>query len=96
MEGWTAASARLGCVLGSTAAGPIGHRWGRRTALRGAAVRLGVSAIGTALPCSLNKFVFYRALGGIGVGATALISPVDIAGLAPAPPSGADSSHALR
>ncbi|MCX7819111.1 MAG: sugar porter family MFS transporter [Kiritimatiellae bacterium] len=84
MEGWAAASALVGCVIGSALAGPIGDRWGRRTALRVAAVLFLVSAVGTALPRTLTEFVLYRALGGIGVGAAALTSPLYIAELAPA------------
>jgi len=82
MEGWAAASALFGCVLGSAVGGPLGDRWGRRTALRLAAVLFLVSAIGTALPRSLAEFVVYRALGGVGVGIAALTSPVYIAEIA--------------
>lgn len=84
MEGWAAASALLGCVLGSLLAGPIGDRWGRRTALQVSATMFLISAIGTALPRTLDEFVLYRALGGVGVGAAALTTPVYIAEIAPA------------
>jgi len=84
MEGWAAGSALVGCVLGAAVAGPISDRFGRRTMLIVSALLFLISAIGTALPRMFAEFVFYRALGGVGVGAAAMTGPMYIAEMAPA------------
>jgi len=84
MEGWAAGSALVGCVLGSSLAGPFSDRFGRRTALLAAAALFLISAVGTAFPRTLTEFVVYRAVGGVGVGAAAMTGPMYIAELAPA------------
>ena len=43
-----------------------------------------VSAIGTALPQTLVQFIVFRFVGGLGVGAASLTSPMYIAEIAPA------------
>jgi len=84
MEGWAAGSALVGCVLGAAVAGTISDRFGRRTMLILSAIMFLVSAIGTAVPRTLTEFIFYRALGGVGVGAAAMTGPMYIAEIAPA------------
>lgn len=84
MEGWAAGSALVGCVVGSSVAGTISDRFGRRTMLLAAAALFLASAIGTAVPRTLSTFIFFRALGGVGVGAAAMTGPMYIAELAPA------------
>ena len=84
MEGWAAGSALVGCVLGASVAGTISDRFGRRTMLLIAAAMFLISAIGTAVPKTLTAFIFYRVLGGVGVGAAAMTGPMYIAEMAPA------------
>ncbi len=84
MEGWAAGSALVGCVFGSAVAGAISDRFGRRAMLLVAAVMFLVSAVGTAVPQTLSQFIFFRALGGVGVGAAAMTGPMYISELAPA------------
>ncbi|MHC4260387.1 MAG: sugar porter family MFS transporter [Planctomycetota bacterium] len=43
-----------------------------------------VSAIGTALPRNLTEFIIFRVIGGIGVGAASMTSPMYIAEISPA------------
>lgn len=83
-EGWAASSALVGCIIGVLLAGQLSDRLGRRTTLILAALAFLISAIGTALPRTLNEFVFYRALGGVGVGIASMVSPMYIAEIAPA------------
>lgn len=83
-EGWAAASALAGCVLGAALAGTISDRLGRRKMLLIAAVLFLVSAVGTAVPPTLFWFVVFRLLGGIGVGAASMSSPMYIAEISPA------------
>ncbi len=77
--GWTASSALVGCILGVLMAGEVSDRLGRRRALLLAAILFFVSAVGTALPRSLNEFIFFRIVGGVGVGIASMASPMYIA-----------------
>lgn len=84
LKGWAAASALVGCVLGVALAGFLSDRFGRRRTLVFAAVLFLVSAVGTALPRSFEVFVAFRILGGLGVGAASMTSPMYIAEISPA------------
>jgi len=84
MKGWSAASALLGCVLGAALAGTLCDRFGRRNTLIISAVLFLVSAIGTAVPRTLTQFIVFRIVGGLGVGAASLTSPMYIAEISPA------------
>lgn len=89
--GFAASSALIGCVLGSLMAGNISGQYGRRSALIFSAILFFISAVGSALPETLNwvtgstysSFIFYRVLGGIGVGIASMVSPMYIAEIAP-------------
>ena len=83
-EGWAAASALAGCVLGAALAGTISDHLGRRRMLLIAAVLFFVSAVGTAIPPTLFWFDLFRLVGGIGVGAASMCSPMYIAEISPA------------
>jgi len=83
-EGWAASSALAGCVLGAALAGVMSDFLGRRKVLLLCAILFVVSAIGTALPVNLLQFVLYRAIGGVGVGAASMASPMYIAEISPA------------
>lgn len=84
MKGWAASSALVGCVLGVALAGPLNDRLGRRTTLIVAAALFLISAIGSAIPETLNEFVIFRIIGGLGVGAASMTSPIYIAEISPA------------
>lgn len=83
-EGWTASSALLGCVIGAAVAGALSDALGRRKALMLTAVLFLVSAVGTALPRTLTQLIVFRIIGGVGVGAAAMTSPMYIAEISPA------------
>lgn len=83
-EGWSVGCALLGCVLGAAAAGTASDRWGRKKVLIASAVCFFVSAIGTAIPNDMLTYSFYRILGGLGVGAASMTSPLYIAEISPA------------
>jgi MFS transporter, SP family, xylose:H+ symportor len=84
LEGWAASSALVGCVLGAAVAGPLNDRFGRKKVLVLSAVLFIVCAVGSALPRHLAEFVIYRFIGGIGVGAASMTSPLYIAEISPA------------
>lgn len=83
-KGWAAACALAGCVIGVAFAGFFSDRFGRRNTLILSAVLFLISAIGTALPHTFVQFVLFRIVGGLGVGAASMTSPMYIAELSPA------------
>jgi len=83
-EGWATSSAILGSIMGPIAGIWLADAVGRRKTLAIAAFCFMASAIGTALPNSLGEFIFWRVVGGVGVGLAAATSPMYIAEIAPA------------
>ena len=65
-------------------AGVMSDYLGRKKVLIVCAILFIISAIGTAVPQTQLAFVLYRALGGIGVGAASMTSPMYIAEVSPA------------
>jgi len=95
LSGWTISSALVGCVIGAIVAGWVSTSLGRRGGLIisallfllgsiGSAVpELGFGAIGQMGPDALWPFIFYRILGGVGVGIASMLSPLYIAEISP-------------
>lgn len=83
MVGWAVSSAIWGCVFGAMTAGYMSDRWGRKKVLIITAVLFTISAIGSAIPNSLFTFVIARFIGGLGIGAASMLSPLYIAEIAP-------------
>ena len=92
IKGFTISSALVGCIIGGSLGGYIGQSMGRKNGLILAAILFLISALGSAMPEYLNfmglstisSFIFYRILGGIGVGLASMLSPMYIAEIAPA------------
>jgi SP family xylose:H+ symportor-like MFS transporter len=82
--GFTVASALIGTVLGSLVAGRPADVFGRRAVLVAIAVLYFVSALGCAVAWSWASLVFFRFIGGIGVGGASVVSPMYIAEISPA------------
>jgi len=72
----------------SMVAGQPADRWGRRATLFGIALLYFVSAVGSGLAWDWYSFLFFRFLGGIGVGGASVVSPMYIAEISPAPQRG--------
>jgi sugar porter (SP) family MFS transporter len=83
-KGWVAASALIGCTVGVSIAGLLSDWLGRKRTLIVAAILFFVSAVGTAIPKNVTMFVIYRIIGGVGVGAASITSPMYIAEISPA------------
>jgi sugar porter (SP) family MFS transporter len=81
--GWAASSALAGCVLGAAGAGWGGDRLGRHKILLISALCFLVSAVGTAVAPSIAWFVAFRIVGGLGIGAASIASPLYISEIAP-------------
>ena len=96
IHGFTTSSALIGCVIGALLSGLLTTRLGRRQSLLIAGMLFFLSALGSYSPefllfphgvaskGVLNAFIFYRILGGIGVGLASAICPMYIAEVAPA------------
>ena len=92
IKGFTISSALVGCIIGGSLGGYISQSIGRKRGLILAAILFLISALGSAMPEKLNfmglatisSFIFYRVLGGIGVGLASMLSPMYIAEIAPA------------
>src|SRR5271156_6606498 len=82
--GFTVSIALWGTVVGSLTAGILGQRIGGRDALRIMAVLYVVSSLGSAFSWSWSALVFFRFVGGLGIGGSSVLAPVYIAELAPA------------
>lgn len=82
--GATVASALWGTVLSAVFAGVIGEKLGSRETLRITALLYVLSALGCALAWDLPSLIFFRFLGGLGIGGSSVLGPVYIAELAPA------------
>src|SRR5215469_18401443 len=82
--GVTVAAALWGTVLGAMFAGIPGDRFGRRDSLRGLAVLYVVSALGSAFAWNWSALVFFRFVGGLGIGGSSVLGPMYIAEIAPA------------
>lgn len=94
--GIVSSSALIGCIIGGCVGGWVSTKIGRKRGLVIAAVLFLLSAIGAAAPefpfapvghggpGYMWNFVFYRILGGIGVGLASMLSPMYIAEIAPA------------
>lgn len=81
----TATSSLLfGCIVGSSAAGWLTDRLGRRRVLMIAGVGFALSAVGAAVPQTLAQFLIARFIGGLAIGAGSVLAPLYIAEVAPA------------
>lgn len=83
-EGWATGCALIGCALGAALAGVLSDWLGRKKVLILSAIMFFISAVGTAVPKTLVTFIIFRIVGGLGVGAASMTSPMYIAEISPA------------
>ncbi len=83
-HGFTISSALIGTVIGALGAGRPADHFGRKPILFIIAVLYVITAVGSALAPNVGLFIFFRFLGGIGVGASSVIAPMYIAEISPA------------
>jgi sugar porter (SP) family MFS transporter len=84
MKGWASGCVLVGCAAGVLLVGPLSDRFGRRLAMFLAAGMFLASAIGTAVPQDIWTFIFFRILGGVGIGIASISTPMYIAEITPA------------
>lgn len=83
MQGWVMGSAILGCLVGVMISGSLSDKYGRKSLMTIASVLFIASAIGTGAVNRIDWFIFYRVLGGIGIGIASNLSPMYIAEISP-------------
>jgi SP family xylose:H+ symportor-like MFS transporter len=95
LSGWTISSALVGCIIGAGVAGWLSTAIGRKGGLIVAALLFLIGSLGSAVPelgfgpighmgpNALRQFIFYRILGGVGVGIASMLSPLYIAEISP-------------
>jgi SP family xylose:H+ symportor-like MFS transporter len=87
-QGWVVGSALLGCLVGAIIAAPISIKIGRKKSLLISALLFSLSALGSGLPDFLPQtvsvLVFFRIIGGLGIGIASMNAPMYIAEIAPA------------
>ena len=81
--GWAFSSLLFGCVIGSTIAGRLTDRYGRRRILLWVAVLFAATSVATGLAPTFIMFVVARSLGGLAVGGASILSPMYVAEVSP-------------
>jgi MFS transporter, SP family, arabinose:H+ symporter len=81
--GWAAGCALVGCIAGCMAAGPVADYLGKKKGLGLCALCFALSSVGMLFATSLQQFVLWRLIGGLGIGAASVIAPNYIAEIAP-------------
>jgi len=88
MQGFVVGSALIGCFVGAILAGPVSIKIGRKNSLIVSAILFTISAWGSGLPGflpeSVSLLVFFRLIGGLGIGVASMNAPMYIAEIAPA------------
>ena len=81
--GVTVSSALVGTVAGAITAGIPGQKFGRRDSLRVMAIFYVISALGCAFAWNWTALIFFRFIGGLGIGGSSVLGPMYIAEIAP-------------
>ena len=82
--GLTVSIALIGTIIGSLLAGIPGDKYGRRDSLRFMAVLYLISAVGCSVAWGWSSLIFFRFIGGLGIGGSSVLGPMYIAEIAPA------------
>ncbi|NDV22763.1 sugar porter family MFS transporter [Desulfovibrio sp. JC022] len=84
LVGMSVSLALIGSAIGALLSGPVSDRYGRIKPMLIAAFLFTISGIGAGFPVSVWDFIFWRFLGGVGIGLASAITPAYIAEISPA------------
>lgn len=76
--GWYVGCALVGSIAGVMVAGKLSDSLGRKPVLLLAGLLFASSALGCAVVSTVAELVFYRIVGGVGIGIASIISPLYI------------------
>jgi MFS transporter, SP family, arabinose:H+ symporter len=82
--GWAAGCALVGCLIGSASSGYIADKFGLKRALYACAACFALSSFGVWIAPTFGQYVFWRIVGGVGIGAASIVAPMYIAEVSPA------------
>jgi MFS transporter, SP family, galactose:H+ symporter len=68
LQEWTISIVLVGCIVGSSAAGALADRFGRRASLLVAGVIFGIGALASAFAPSIGMLLGARFVIGLGIG----------------------------
>lgn len=83
-HGLAIAIALYGTVIGALFGGIPADKYGRKNSLIWIGILFFVSAVGSALAPEIYSFMFFRFIGGLGVGASSVVAPMYISEISPA------------
>ncbi|RKR12561.1 sugar porter family MFS transporter [Arthrobacter oryzae] len=83
VTGFAVAVALLGCAAGAYLAGKVADRYGRIPAMKIGALLFLISAIGTGFCFGVWDLIFWRLIGGLGIGLASVIAPAYISEISP-------------
>jgi len=83
-HGFAVAMALYGTVIGAFFGGIPADKYGRKVTLLWIGILYLISAIGSGLAPEIISFMFFRFIGGLGVGASSVVAPMYISEIAPA------------
>lgn len=84
MVGQMVAMGLYGTIAGAIFGGIPAERWGRKPTLIFIGVLYLICSLGSAFAPDVNALMFFRFLGGLGVGASSVVAPMYISEIAPA------------
>ena len=84
MTGWSASCSLFVCMSGAILSGWLSDKLGRKKVLMIAGFAFAVSSIGILIPSGIEYFIFFRFIGGIGIGIASILAPMYISEIAPA------------
>ena len=82
-SGWYVGCALVGSIIGVAFAGKMADTIGRKYSLLLAAVLFSVSGIGCMFASDFNALVWFRIVGGMGIGVASIVSPLYISEVSP-------------
>jgi MFS transporter, SP family, arabinose:H+ symporter len=83
--GWAVGCINLGAAIGALLGGKLSDALGRKKLLMGCALLFALTGAGTGWAGNFPWFVAFRMLSGVAVGAAALVCPMYVAEISPAP-----------
>ena len=83
VTGFAVAVALLGCAAGAYLAGKVADKYGRIPAMKLGAILFLVSAAGTGFAFGVWDLIFWRLVGGLGIGLASVIAPAYISEISP-------------